>query len=140
MYSSPDTAVCHRGSWENHSSFLSFSINIDKMGRVESPSQSCYKLSNYESTVSLSCPTLCDPKDCSIPSIPVLHHLLSLVKFMSFEQYCHPTISSSVVPFSSCPQSFPASESFLMNQLYASGGQSMGVSASILVLPMNIQD
>ena len=140
MYSSPNTAVCHLGSWENHSSFLSFSINIDKMGRVESPSQSCYKLSNYESTVSLSCPTLFDPKDCSIPSIPVLHHLLSLVKLMSFERCCHPTISSSVVPFSSCPQSFPASESFLINQLYASGGQSIGVSASISVLPMNIQD
>ena len=52
----------------------------------------------------------------------------------------HPTISSSVVPFSSCPQSFPASESFQMSQLFASGGQSVGVSASASVLPMNIQD
>ena len=49
----------------------------------------------------------------------------------------HPTISSSVVPFSSCPQSFPASGSFQMSQLFASGGQSTGVSASTLVLPMN---
>ena len=52
-------------------------------------------------------------------------------------QWCHPTISSSISPLSSCPQSFPASGSFPMNQFFASGGQSIGVSAS--VLPMNIQ-
>ena len=55
-------------------------------------------------------------------------------------QWCHPTISSSVVPFSSHPQSFPASGSFQMSQFFASGGQSIGVSASASVLPMNIQD
>ena len=55
-------------------------------------------------------------------------------------RWCHPTISSSVIPFSSCPQSVPASRSFLMNQFFASGGQSIGVSASTSVLPMNIQD
>ena len=54
--------------------------------------------------------------------------------------WCHPTISSSVIPFSSCPQSFPASESFQMSQLFASGGQSIGVSDSASVLPMNTQD
>ena len=54
--------------------------------------------------------------------------------------WCHPTISSSVVPFSSCPQSFPASGSFQMSQLFTSGGQSIGVSASASVLPMNTQD
>ena len=53
-------------------------------------------------------------------------------------RWCHPTISSSVVPFSFCLQSFPASGSFPMSQLFPSGGQSIGVSAS--VLPMNIQD
>ena len=58
----------------------------------------------------------------------------------SLSQWCHPTISSSVVPFSSCLQSFPASGSFPMNQLFTSGGQSIGVSASTSVLPMNIQD
>ena len=52
----------------------------------------------------------------------------------------HPTISSSVIPFSSCPQLFPASGSFQMNQLFASGGQSIGVSASTSVLPMNTLD
>ena len=55
-------------------------------------------------------------------------------------RWCHPTISSSVVPFSSCPQSFPASGSFQMSQLFASGGQSTGVSTSASVLPMNTQD
>ena len=54
-------------------------------------------------------------------------------------QWCHPTISSFVVPFSSCLQSFPASGSFPMSQFFASGGQSIGVSASASVLPMNIQ-
>ena len=54
--------------------------------------------------------------------------------------WCHPTISSSVVPFSSCPQSFPASGSLQMSQLFTSGGQSIAVSASTSVLPMNIQD
>ena len=54
-------------------------------------------------------------------------------------QWCHPTISSSVVPFSFHLQSFPASGSFLMSQLFTSGGQSIGVSASASVLPMNIQ-
>ena len=55
-------------------------------------------------------------------------------------QWCYPAISSSVVPFSSCPQSFPASGSFQMSQLFASGGQSFRVSASTSVLPMNTQD
>ena len=55
-------------------------------------------------------------------------------------RWCHPAISSSVIPFSYCPQSFPASGSFQMNQLFASGGQSIGVSASTSVLPKNTQD
>ena len=54
--------------------------------------------------------------------------------------WCHPTISFSVVPFSSCPRSFPASGSFPMSQFFASGGQIIGISASTLVLPMNTQD
>ena len=55
-------------------------------------------------------------------------------------QWCHPAISSSVVPFSSCPQSLPASGSFLMSQLFTWGGQSIGVSALASVLPKNTQD
>ena len=53
--------------------------------------------------------------------------------------WCHPTISSSVAPYSSCPQSFPALGSFLMSQLFTSGSQSIGASASAPVLPMSIQ-
>ena len=55
-------------------------------------------------------------------------------------QWCHPTTSSSVIPFSFCPQSFPASGSFQMSQLFTSGGQSIGISASASVPPMSIQD
>ena len=55
-------------------------------------------------------------------------------------RWCHPTISSSVIPFSSCFQSFPASESFPVSQFFTSGGQSIGASASASILPMNIQD
>ena len=55
-------------------------------------------------------------------------------------RWCHPAFSSSVIPFSSCPQSLPASESFPMSQLFAWGGQSIGVSTSASVPPMNIQD
>ena len=58
----------------------------------------------------------------------------------SLSWWCHPTISSSVIPFSSCPQSFSASGSFQMSQLFASGSQNIGVSASTSVLPMNTQD
>ena len=69
---------------------------------------------------SLPCPSLF-PGVCSNPC--------------ALSWWCHPTISSFVVPFSSCPQSFPASGSFQMSQLFASGGQSTGVSASTSVLP-----
>ena len=65
----------------------------------------------------------------------------SLLKLMSIaDQWCHPTMSSSVVSFSSCPQSFPASGSFPMSQFFASGGHSIGISASASVFPMNSQD
>ena len=57
-----------------------------------------------------------------------------------FSRWCQPAIVSSVIPFSSCPQSLPASGSFPMSQLFAGGGHSTGVSASALVLPMNTQD
>ena len=64
----------------------------------------------------------------------------SLLKLVCIEAWSHPTISSSVIPFSSCPQSFPASGSFPLSQLFTSGSQSIGVSATTSVLPMNIQD
>ena len=64
----------------------------------------------------------------------------SLLKLMSSSWWCHPTISSSIILFCSCLQSFPASGSFPMSQFFTSGAQSIGVSASAAVLPMNIQD
>ena len=64
------------------------------------------------SLVAQSCPTLCDPTDCSTPGLPVHHCLPELLRLMSVQPVSHPTISSSVVPFSSHLQSFPASQSF----------------------------
>ena len=80
--------------------------------------------------------------DCGTPGFPVHHHLPEWIYSNScpLSRWRHPTISSSVVPFSSHLQSFPASGSFPLNQLFASGGQSIAVSASISVIPMNIQD
>ena len=78
--------------------------------------------------------------DCSTPGFPVLHYLPEFVqKSCPLSQWCHPTIPFSVVPISSCPQSFPVPGSFPVSQLIASGGQSIGVSASASVLQMNIQ-
>ena len=90
------------------------------------------------SSVAQSCPTLCDPMNSSMPGLPVHHQLLE-----STQTYVHwvgDAISSSVVPFPSCPQSFPASGSSQMSQHFASGGQRIEVSASTSVLPMNTQD
>ena len=92
-------------------------------------------LSVQFSSVTQSCPALCDPMGCSTPGLPVYHQLLELLKLM-----CHPTILSSVVPLFSCLQSCPASGSFSMSRLFASVGQSIGASASASVLPMNIRD
>ena len=93
------------------------------------------------SSVAQSCPTLCDLMDCSMPGFPVRHQLLEPVQtHVHRVGDNHPTNSSSVVPFSSCLQFFPASGSFPMSQFFISGGQSIGASASASVLPMNIQD
>ena len=89
-------------------------------------------------SVTQLCPTLCDPMVCTTPGFPVLHHLPELTQ-THFHWWCHPTISFPVIPFSSCLQSFPASESFPVSWLFTSGGQSIGASASASVLPMNIQ-
>ena len=86
------------------------------------------------------CLTLCDLMDCSTPGLPVQHQLPECSNSFLSSRWCHPTLSSSVVPFPSCLQSFPASGSFPMNRFFTSGGQSIGASASASVLPMNIQD
>ena len=83
---------------------------------------------------------LCNPMDCSMPGLPVHHQLPVYPNPSPLSWWCHPTISSSVAPFSFCLQSFPESGSFQMSQLFTSGGQSIGVSASTSVLPMNSQD
>ena len=90
-------------------------------------------------SVTQSCLTLCDPKDCSTPGFPVRHQLQELAQTQcQSSRWCHPTISSSVVPFF-CLQSFPTSRYFPVSQFFTSGGQSIGASASASVLPMNIQ-
>ena len=90
------------------------------------------------SSVTQSCQTLCNPMDTRQPSLSITHSR-SLLKCTPLSRWCHPTISSSVVHFSSCLQSFPALGSFQMSQVFTSGGQSIGVSASASVLPGNIQ-
>ena len=69
-----------------------------------------------------------------------LQHAKFLCPSCPLGQWCHPTVSSSVTPFSSCLQSFPAAGAYPVSQFFTSGGQSIGVSASASVLPMNIQD
>ena len=100
----------------------------------------CSILSQF-SSVAQSCPTPHDPMDCRTSSLPVRHQLPGACS-NSYPSNCgcHPTISSSIVPFSSGLQSFPAPRLFPMSQFFASGGQSIGVSASASVLPMNVQD
>ena len=80
------------------------------------------------SLVAQSCLTLGYPMDCSAPGFLVHHQLSELAQTCPSSQWCHPTISSSVVPFSSCLQYFPASGSFPVSQFFASGGQSIGFS------------
>ena len=92
----------------------------------------------YCCLVTKSCLILWDPMNCSTPGFPVLHYLPVCSNSCPLSRWCKPTISSSIICFSSCPQSFPASGSFPINQLFSSGGQSIG--ASSLVLPVNIQD
>ena len=121
-----------------------------------------YLLKNYWSTVGLllCCIVLVSGNmnrlllfSCSVPSNSLQTHGLQHTRLpcpspspracsnsCPSSRWCHPTISSSVVPFSSRLKSFPASGSYLMNQLFILGGQSIGISASTSVLPMNIQD
>ena len=91
------------------------------------------------SSVQSLSPTLCDPKESSTPGFLSITNSRSLLNSCPLSWWCHPTISSSVIPFS-CLQSFPASGSFPMSQFFTSGGQTIEVSASASVFPMNIQD
>ena len=92
------------------------------------------------SSVPQSCPTLCDPMDCSMARPPCSSPTPGVYSnSCPLSRWCHPTISSFIIPFSSYLRSFPASGSFQMSQFFALGGQSIAVSASTSVLPMNIQ-
>ena len=122
-------SVYHSGKWWMQNSFLFVLILLRYNWYIT--------LIHFQfSSVTQSCPTFCD-MDCKMPGLPVHHQLPNSCPL---SRWCHPTISSSVVPFSSCPQSFPASGSFPVSQLFTSGGQSIGVSASTSALPMNTQD
>ena len=95
---------------------------------------------SYFSSIAQSCPILCDPMNCSTPGLPVHHQLPEFTQTRPSSWWCHPAISSSVVPFSSCPRSLPASQSFPMSQLFTWGDQNTGVSALASVLTNNTQD
>ena len=112
---------------------------VDKMaeGGQKVPNSS-YNLNTISSFQSQSCLTLCDPTDCTrLPHPSSTPGACSNSSPLS--QWRHPTISSSVIPFSSCLQSFPASGTYPVSQFFTSG-ESIGASASASVLPMNIQD
>ena len=91
------------------------------------------------SSVAQSCLTLCDPMNRSMPALPVHHQLWEFTQTHVHQVSDAIWPSHPVVPFSSCPQSLPASESFLMSQLFTWGGQSTGVSASASFIPKNTQ-
>ena len=84
-----------------------------------------------------SCLTPCNPTAGSTPGFPAVTFSGACSNSRPSSRWCHPTISSSVVPFSSCPQSFPASGSFPVSRLFASSGQSIAAAASASVLPIS---
>ena len=143
-------------------------IRVSNLGSLSVKYISIILLFLFSVVQSLSPAWLCNSMDCSMPGFPVLHSVQFTLSVMSdslrphglqharppclspthrvysdscpLSQWCHPTISSSVVPFSSRLQSFPASGSFPMSQFFILGDQSIRVSASASVLPMNIHN
>ena len=95
-------------------------------------------MTNVSSAIQ-SCLTLCELIDCSTPGFPFLHHLPVCSNSCPLSRWCHPTVSSSLVPSSFHPQSFPPPGSFPVSRFFSLGGQSIGVSASASILPVNIQ-
>ena len=135
--------------WRKTFGFLLNTMFFDKVGlyfgRVirRWASDGLKAVLDNESSVQFSCSVMADS---ATSWITARQAFLSITNSPSppnpcpSSRWCHPTISFSVIPFSSCPRSFPASGSFQMSQFFTSGGQSIGVSASASVLPMNIQD
>ena len=107
------------------------------MRYIVNESNACQGKGQFSSVAQL-CPTLCDHMDCRLPCPSPSPRACSNSHPSS--RWCHPIISSSVISFSSHLQSFPALESLLVSQFFASSGQSIEVSASASVLPMNFQD
>ena len=131
----PNSGIC---SEENHIISLNLSVLMKFSFTLSKPLSKNLNIKLQFSSVQFSCVNSLRCMDCSTPGFPAHHQLPELGSdSCSLSQWCHLTISSFVVPFSSCLQSFPASGYFPMSQLFASGGQSIGASAS--VLPMNIQ-
>ena len=91
-------------------------------------------------SVCQSCPTLCNPWTAACQATQSITNPWVHANHCPLSWWCHPTISSFAIPFSNCSQSLPASGSFPMSQLFASGSQSIGVSASTSVFSMNTQD
>ena len=131
-------------SWQSNSGPQSFGVGITfipwRVPKSSGKTWSWFHFSELFSLVTQSCPTLCDPMNYSMPSFPVLTISWNLLRLIPLSQWGYLTISSSVASFSSCPQSFPASGSFPISQLFTSHGQTIRMSASASVLPMNIQD
>ena len=114
-----------------------FAISVQHCTRDSNQSNCC-------GSITKSCPTLCSTMNIqhSMQHSRLPYSSLSpgvCSNSCPLSQWCHPTISSSVIPFSSCPQSFPASGSFPVSWLFTSGGQNIGASALAPVLPMNTQ-
>ena len=117
--------------------YLSFPVWLTLLSMIVSTS--IHVAAVQFSSVTQLCLTLCDPMDCSTPGLPIHDQLLEFTQLMSIELV---TPSSHIIlccPLSSCLQSFPASGSFPMGWLFLSDGQSIGISTSASVFPMNIQ-
>ena len=133
------------GLKENHFTFFQFLTSTQYICTIENYWKSQQTIisilsPNHTFSVLFSHVWLWEPMDCSTPGRPVYHQLPEFTQTCPLSPWCHPTISSSVIPFSSWLQSCQASGSFQMSQFFASGAQSIGVSASASVLLMNIQD
>ena len=144
MFSRNFTAKGKEKNWESWCLCKAVWVSVGFGSRTCQIMVAFYKMSEYSqfsSVQSLSHVRLCDPKDGCISGLPPCLSPTPGVYSSSCpsSRWCHPIISSSVIPVSSCLQSFPASGSFPMSQIFASGGQNIGVSASASVLPMNIQ-
>ena len=145
MFSRNFTAKGKEKNWESWCLCKAVWVSVGFGSRTCQIMVAFYKMSEYSqfsSVQSLSHVRLCDPKDGCISGLPPCLSPTPGVYSSSCpsSRWCHPIISSSVIPVSSCLQSFPASGSFPMSQIFASGGQMIRFSASALVLPKNIQD